>query len=194
MPRIIQEYREEVRKKIVDAAYSLFVEKGFHGTTMGEIAQRLGVTKPALYQYFPGKEELYAAVAERCRQELNGLLERSYQNRNIQEGSAALFDALVEYVPKFNGMYAEMMLHAAHNEQMRAVLRQDRMEDIRVVELFIARQQEEGVVSRTLDPRTLALACDALINGLLMDIMMGLDREEAKGIWIAALKRLIRVD
>jgi len=194
MPRIIREYREEVRKKIVDAAYSLFVEKGFHGTTMGEIAQRLGVTKPALYQYFPGKEDLYAAVAERCRQELNGLLERSYQNRDIREGSAALFDSLVEYVPQFKGMNAEMMLLAAHNEQMRAVLRQDRIEDIRVVERFIARQQEEGLVSRTLDPRTLAIACDALMNGLLMDIMVGLDKEEAKGIWIAALERLIRVD
>jgi AcrR family transcriptional regulator len=194
MPRIIKGYREEVRKKIVDAAYSLFVEKGFHGTTMGEIARLLGVTKPALYQYFPGKEDLYAAVAERCRQELKGLLEQSYQNRNIRDGSAALFDSLAEYVPKFNGMYAEMMLHAAHNERMRAVLRQDRIEDIRVVEMFIARQQEAGLVSRTLDPRTLALACDALMNGLLMDIMMGLDREEAKGIWIAALERLIRVD
>jgi len=194
MPRIIQEYREEVRKKIIDAAYSLFVEKGFHGTTMEEIAQRLGVTKPALYQYFPGKEDLYTAVAERCRQELNGLLERSYQNRNIREGSAALFDSLAEYVPQFHGMNAEMMLLAAHNEQMRAVLRQDRIEDIRVVERFITRQQEEGLVSRTLDPRTLAIACDALINGLLMDIMVGLDKEEAKGIWIVALERLIRVE
>jgi len=194
MPRIIQEYREEVRKKIIDAAYSLFIEKGFRGTTMGEIAQLLGVTKTALYQYFPGKEDLYAAVAERCRQELNGLLERSYQNRNIRDGSAALFDSLAEYVPQFYGMNAEMMLLAAHNEPMRAVLRQDRIEDIRVVERFIARQQEEGLVSRTLDPRTLAIACDALINGLLMDIIVGLDKEEAKGIWIAALERLIRVE
>ena len=79
MPRIIKEYREEVRKKIVDTAYSLIIDKGYHGTTMEEIAQRLGVTKPALYQYFPGKENLYAAVTEKSRQELTGLLERSYQ-------------------------------------------------------------------------------------------------------------------
>jgi AcrR family transcriptional regulator len=194
MPRIIPEYREEVRKKIADVAYGLFVEKGFHDTTMGEIAKRLGVTKTALYQYFPGKEDIYAAVAERCRQELNGLLERSYQNRDIREGSAALFDSLADYVPKFNAMYTEMLLLAVHNEQMRVVLRNDRIEDIRVVERFIARQQEEGLVSPTLDPRTLAIACDALINGLLMDIMMGLDKDEAKTIWIAAVEQMIRVE
>ena len=72
MPRIITEYKEEVRKKIIEAAFSLFLDKGYHGTTMDEIAERLGVTKPALYQYFPSKEDLFAAVAERSRQELMG--------------------------------------------------------------------------------------------------------------------------
>ncbi|MFZ1127834.1 TetR/AcrR family transcriptional regulator [Methanoregula sp.] len=194
MPRIIKEYREEVRKKIVDTAYSLIIDKGYHGTTMEEIAQRLGVTKPALYQYFPGKENLYAAVTEKSRQELTGLLERSYRNRNIREGSAALFEALADYVPRFNDMYAETLLLAAHNEQMRDLLRQDRIEDLRIVQHFITRQQGEGLVSRTLDPRTLAIACDALINGLLMDIMMGLGKEEAKEIWLKALEQLIRED
>jgi AcrR family transcriptional regulator len=194
MPRIISEYREEVRKKIVETAYCLTLERGYRGTTMEEIARKLGVTKPALYQYFPGKESLYAAVAERCRQEMSGLLERSYRDRNIREGSAALFEALAEVVPRFNEMFAEMLLLAAHNGQMREILRQDRIEDLRIVQQFIARQQEEGLVSRVLDPRTLAIACDALINGLLMDIMMGLDKDEAKEIWIAALERMIRVD
>ncbi len=194
MPRIITEYHAEVRKKIVDAAYSLFLEKGFHATTMEGIAKVLGVTKPALYQYYPGKDELYAAVAERCRQELKGILERSYEGRTIEEGSAALFDLLVQYVPQFNGMYSEMMLLAPHHEQMRAVLLEDRREDIRVIERFIAQQQETGLVSDRLNAHTLAIACDALVNGLLIDIMMGMDADVAKGVWMDAVMRLVRVD
>ena len=58
IPRIIQEYKGEVRKKIVEAAYTLFLHNGYHGTTMTAIADSLGVTKTALYQYFPGKEDL----------------------------------------------------------------------------------------------------------------------------------------
>ena len=53
MPRIIQEYRDEVRKKIVEAAYSLFLHKGYHGTTMSAIAEILGVTKRRSISTFP---------------------------------------------------------------------------------------------------------------------------------------------
>ncbi|MHB8164419.1 MAG: TetR/AcrR family transcriptional regulator [Methanoregula sp.] len=194
MPRIIQEYREEVKRKIVDAAFTLFIKKGYHGTTMGEIAGSLGVTKPALYQYFPGKEDLFAAVAEQARQELKGTLEQSYKGKNVREGSAALFDALLRYVPQFNTMYSEMLLLASRNERLRTVLVHDRTEDILVIERFIASQQETGFVSSRLDPRLLAVACDALANGLLMDVMMGMDREEAKAVWIAAVEQLSRAE
>ncbi|MGA2122586.1 MAG: helix-turn-helix domain-containing protein [Methanoregula sp.] len=194
MPRIIQEYREEVKRKIVEAAFTLFLERGYHGTTMGEIAMSLGVTKPTLYQYFPGKEDLFAAVAEQARQKFKGTLERSYAGRNIRDGSAALFDALLRYVPRFNGMYSEMLLLAARNEHLRTVLTQDRIEDIRVIEHFITRQQETGLVSRHVDPRVLALACDALANGLLMDVMIGMDTDEARAVWIAAVEQLVRTE
>jgi AcrR family transcriptional regulator len=157
---------------------------------MSDIARSLGVTKPALYQYFSGKEDLYAAVAEHGRQELAVILERSFSKRDLKSGSEVLFDTLARHVPQFNSLYSEMMMLAMHNEQIRNLLREDRIEDIRVVERFISRQQESGLVSGHLNSRVLAIACDALINGLLIDIMAGMDKEEAKKIWIAAVTRL----
>jgi AcrR family transcriptional regulator len=194
MPRILSGYREEVRKKIVTSAYNLFLLNGYHGTTMSAIAEILGVSKTAIYQYFPGKEELYAAVAEHGREELAAILERSFDNRDLREGSEILFDTLTRYTPQFNSMYSEMMLLAAHNERIRDLLREDRIEDIRVVERFIARQQGTGLVSGHLNSRVLAITCDALVNGLLIDIMAGLDKKEAKEIWIAAVTQLTRMD
>jgi AcrR family transcriptional regulator len=190
MPRIISEYKEEVRKKIIDAAYRLFLNRGYHKTTMDEIAGVLGVTKPALYQYFPGKEDLYAAVAERGRQELKGILERSYQDRDIRGGSEDLFDAIAQYAPQFQGMYSEMMLMAPHNERIRLVLEEDLREDVLVVERFIARQQETGFIPSRSDPHVLAVACHAMVNGLLLDMMAGMDKGEAKRIWIATVEAL----
>ncbi len=194
MPRIMQEYKEDVRKKIVEAAYILFLDKGYHATTMSSIAGSLGVTKPALYQYFPGKEELYAAVAEHGREELAFILERSFNNRDLRSGSEVLFDTLTQYTPQFNSMYSEMMLLAVHNERIRDLLRKDRIEDIRLVEQFVGRQQAKGLISGLLNPRILAIASDALINGLLVDIMAGMDKEEAKEVWIAAVTQLLRTD
>jgi AcrR family transcriptional regulator len=192
MPRIIPQSKEEVRKKIIDAAYHLFLTRGYHKTTMEEIARVLGVTKPALYQYFPGKEDLYAAVAERGRQELKGILERSYRNRDLREGSEALFDALSLYAPQFQGTYSEMMLIAPHNERIRKILEEDLREDVRVIERFITCQQEISHVSSRLSARELAVAFHAIISGLLLDIMAGMDKEEAKRIWIAMVDALTR--
>jgi len=194
MPRIMQEYKDEVRKKIVEAAYSLFLDKGYHATTMSSIAESLGVTKPAIYQYFPGKEELYAAVAEHGREELASILERSFNNRDLRSGSEVLFDTLTQYTPQFNSMYSEMMLLAVHNERIRELLRKDRIEDIRLVEQFVVRQQAKGLISGKLNPRILSIASDALINGLLVDIMAGMDKEVAKEVWIAAVTQLLRTD
>ena len=192
MPRILPEYKDEVKKKIIETAYRHFLSSGYHRTTMDAIAGSLGVTKPALYQYFPGKEDLYAAVAEHGRQELKGILERSYRNRDIHEGSSALFDGVSKYAPQFHGIYSEMMILAPRNERIRLLLEQDRREDIRVIERFITLQQHTGYVSSRLDPHVLAIAFHAIINGLLLDIMSGMDREEAKRIWIATVEALTR--
>jgi len=190
----MQEYKDDVRKKIVEAAYSLFLDKGYHATTMSSIAGSLGVTKPALYQYFPGKEELYAAVAAHGREELASILDRSFSTGDFRSGIEVLFDTLTQYTSQFNGIYSEMMLLAVHNEEIRTLLRHDRIEDINIVESFIRRQQGAGIISGKIDPRALAIAGDALLNGLLIDILAGLDKKEAKKIWIGAVMQLIRTD
>jgi AcrR family transcriptional regulator len=49
---------------VVTVARSVLAEKGFHGTTMTDIAEAAGVTKPVLYQHFSSKRELYRTVLE----------------------------------------------------------------------------------------------------------------------------------
>ena len=58
--------REEVqafkRERILQEAVALFYERGFSGTTLDDIAARLGVTKPFIYTHFRSKTELLAAI------------------------------------------------------------------------------------------------------------------------------------
>lgn len=51
-------------REILDAARELFSRKGFEATRMDEVAAAAGVTKPAVYRYFPGKERLIEALLE----------------------------------------------------------------------------------------------------------------------------------
>jgi len=52
------------RKAIVDTAASLFAEVGFRGGTTRELAKRVGVTEPVLYEHFQTKSDLYAAIID----------------------------------------------------------------------------------------------------------------------------------
>ncbi|HRD45916.1 MAG TPA: TetR/AcrR family transcriptional regulator [Caulobacter sp.] len=51
-------------REILDAARALFSQKGFEAARMDEVAAAVGVTKPAVYRYFPGKEKLIEALLE----------------------------------------------------------------------------------------------------------------------------------
>jgi AcrR family transcriptional regulator len=53
------------RPLVLDAALSLLVERGYEGTSMGAIADAIGATKPVVYECFPSKGELFAALLER---------------------------------------------------------------------------------------------------------------------------------
>ncbi len=54
--------RTDRRAGLLDAARSAFVTQGYHATAMDDIADLAGVSKPVLYQHFPGKLELYLAL------------------------------------------------------------------------------------------------------------------------------------
>jgi AcrR family transcriptional regulator len=56
--------RSARRKQLLAAAQEVFVANGYHAAAMDDIAERAGVSKPVLYQHFPGKMELYLALLD----------------------------------------------------------------------------------------------------------------------------------
>ena len=56
--------RKARRAQLLDSALEVFVAQGYHSAAMDDIAERAGVSKPVLYQHFPGKLELYLALLE----------------------------------------------------------------------------------------------------------------------------------
>ncbi|MCL2780929.1 MAG: TetR/AcrR family transcriptional regulator [Actinomycetia bacterium] len=56
--------RSARRQQLLAAAQEVFVANGYHAAVMDDIAERAGVTKPVLYQHFPGKRELYLALID----------------------------------------------------------------------------------------------------------------------------------
>ncbi|PRB71211.1 TetR/AcrR family transcriptional regulator [Arthrobacter sp. MYb213] len=63
-PRTQRMPREARRRQLLQAAHQVFVAHGYHGASMDEIAEVALVSKPVLYQHFPGKRELYLALLD----------------------------------------------------------------------------------------------------------------------------------
>jgi AcrR family transcriptional regulator len=57
-------------RQILDAAAALFYEKGFHGVSVDEIGERVGISGPALYRHFAGKDEILATLFNEAMDEL----------------------------------------------------------------------------------------------------------------------------
>ena len=58
----------DTKERILEAALELFAEKGYLGTSMSDIANRLGITKGALYKHYTGKQEILDSIVERMNQ------------------------------------------------------------------------------------------------------------------------------
>src|SRR5689334_1491854 len=63
-PRSARMPRSERRAQLLESALGAFVAQGYHAAAMDDIAERAGVSKPVLYQHFPGKLELYLALLD----------------------------------------------------------------------------------------------------------------------------------
>jgi AcrR family transcriptional regulator len=66
--------RDERRRQLLAAAQEVFVSNGYHGAAMDDIAVAAKVSKPVLYQHFPGKRDLYLALLDSHLAELTQLL------------------------------------------------------------------------------------------------------------------------
>ena len=62
MPKIVD--HEKLRQEIAEQAVRLFLRRGYSALGMREIAAQLGVSKSALYHYFPSKRDLFAAAGQ----------------------------------------------------------------------------------------------------------------------------------
>ena len=83
------------RERILEEAVKLFYERGFSGTTLDDIAGKLGVTKPFIYTHFRSKVELLEAV---CRptieMSLNAIAEAARQDGPVAD---RLYDGVVQF-------------------------------------------------------------------------------------------------
>jgi TetR/AcrR family transcriptional regulator, transcriptional repressor of aconitase len=101
MPRVSPEYLEQRREEILDGARRAFARHGFEGATVVRLEEEIGVSRGAIFHYFPSKEDLFIALAERESERLARLYE--------EQGLAGVVEAMSSENPEWLGTYLEVM-------------------------------------------------------------------------------------
>ncbi|MDO5502453.1 MAG: TetR/AcrR family transcriptional regulator [Actinomycetia bacterium] len=95
-PRSQRLPRSERRAQLLQAAQSVFALSGYHAAAMDDIAERAGVSKPVLYQHFPGKLDLYLALLDQHCTTLEDLV-RTALRRPADAAKSKVFATIAAY-------------------------------------------------------------------------------------------------
>jgi AcrR family transcriptional regulator len=101
-------------ESILQAATRLFIERGFDGTSMYEIAQALGVTRTAIYYYYKNKEAILVALTDNITKVAAQLAEQAAQHELLSP---------VEALRTVVGQHVRLIVD--HGEQFRVVERSE---------------------------------------------------------------------
>jgi AcrR family transcriptional regulator len=200
MPRVLQDYKIRAKKRIVEAAITVFAKKGYHQAKMSDIAKEVGVSKGTLYQYFKSKEELFEAVVQipfrKIQEEpLSALLESG----NLLDISSNTFYDKLWSTPLFfsepswpPSLMFEIVSEASRNQELANSLQSMYDEAFKYLAAFFEDQKEKGVIHREVNTSTLALGLIALQDGLQGYELFGMARTETGEAWSEISKILLR--
>ncbi len=118
------------RRQLLDVAVDVFAERGFHGTSMDEVAEAAGVTKPVLYQHFDSKRELYLELLEDVGGHLVSTVTAAVggatgPRQRVEAGFGAYFEFVTEQTNAFRLLFGS---GARRDEEFNDAVR--RVEDI----------------------------------------------------------------
>ncbi|NDU71248.1 TetR family transcriptional regulator [Actinomadura sp. DSM 109109] len=116
--------RAERERQMLDVAERVFGERGYQAASMDEIAERCGVSKPMLYEYFGSKDGLLVACVTRSKAELFDATQKAMAGaatpeETLERGMVAYFRFVDEHSRSFAMLLREPM--AATPEAIRAI-------------------------------------------------------------------------
>ena len=119
--------RTERRAQLLEAAREVFVAAGYHAAAMDDIAERAGVSKPVLYQHFPGKLELYLALLDEAAADIVTAVQAALASTpDNKQRTAATTKAYFRYVADKGGAFrlvfeTDLVNEAAVRERVEQV-------------------------------------------------------------------------
>ncbi len=153
------------RDRMLEIAVQVFIEQGYDATSVASLAERLGLSKSALYHHFSSKEELLEVALDEALGGLEGVLADAGGGSARERLEHVLHGAVLVLVDKL--AYVTLLLRVRGNSEVeRAALERRRAFDRRVTALVRA-AQDEGTVRSDIDPSVATRLLFGMVNSIV---------------------------
>jgi AcrR family transcriptional regulator len=174
MPRISAAHEQQVRDRIIQAAVTVFSEKGYHRATISDVVQRSGLSVGAIYTHFRNKEELFLQSCDLISGQ--GLDQLATRLAPLTTSAARLRAAVayyVETIDQFEDAPGQVGLvrawaEAGEEPGVREMLVRRRERLVGAAQLLLREGIARGELPTWVDVDALARGFMALLDGLLL--------------------------
>lgn len=181
-PRVTREYSEFRRRQIVTAAWECFTEKGYHETTIRDIARKLGLSTGIVYRYFKSKAAMLEAVHECGRENTADFIERVTRKGTARAAIREFISAVILQAPAEDrrrnargaiGLWAEALKRPAYLRIYRSQYRSVAKELAQIIADGIKNRE----FRKRVDPEAFAGFLFALVLGLQVQLVLNEGRD-----------------
>jgi AcrR family transcriptional regulator len=170
------ERKERTRAELVATAREVFLERGFHGASLDEIAETAGYSKGAVYSNFANKDELFLAVLDahfdhRARVLADVLLDAPDLEASVRAVSRSMV-AADEAEPGWTPLLLEFQAHASRRPALRAAVAELRERFFTIAGGLIAELGRRYGAEFAIPPKEIARGSNALARGIALDRLL----------------------
>ena len=190
MPKLIAEYQELIKSKIIQASILVFSENGLQESTMDEIAEKAGLSKPTLYSYFENKDDIIKTAVTKSVK--NGSYPKTLKESDSLDALDDLYDMMINRKLSLP-LGFEILAFSSKDDILRKLYRDSYYVKIEGFEIFLQNQQDKGTIKNDIDAKTQAKLLMALVNDISIQLLLQLDENEIRENWLNSLKEILEI-
>ncbi len=187
------ELQNRRRSEIITAAEACFLKKGFHQSSMQDIASAAGLSMGLLYRYFTNKEAIVEAAAAQDQDAVLTRIEQLRETGDVVTAWAKLIDDMADAAsdPNYAALANEIIAEAHRSPKVLHMLHSNDAALERAIQQKLSAQRRNGAIKGASVTETTAQALMLLLDGLTMRRMLHPDH--ARIIGPTTLARLVSV-
>jgi AcrR family transcriptional regulator len=167
VPKISDERKAERREQILDAARGCFAEFGYEGATVVRLEHATGLSRGAIFNYFPSKQELFIELAVRDNVRISELW--------VNEGLEAVIREIREADPNWLAVYLELVRRVRTDKEFREHLEERYQEITPANRARLEEARRSGELRSDVNLKELGQFLNLILNGLALQLAAGED-------------------